>query len=230
MRLRLRWWTGVLGTLALLAVVLVGVPAFHEPMLRTAGWALVVSDRFTTADVIVIALDAGGAGALEAADLVEAGISTQVAVFADPPSGEDHEFVRRGLPYEDEAARQTRQLMMLGVRNVVRIPRTDAGTQGEGQALPPWCDEHQFRSIVVVATADHSRRLRRVLERAMKDHPTTFAVRPSRYSRFDPDRWWETRGGIRTGIVELQKLALDVVMHPISFPLQRSKHRNVDAV
>ena len=217
MSLRWRPWAQVAATLALVATVVIGVPAIHQPMLRVPGWALVVSDRVTTADVIVIAVNAGGAGVLEAADLVQAGVSTQVAIFSDPPSDEDHEFVRRGLPYEDEAARQTRQLMMLGVRNVMRIPRTDAGTQGEGQALPHWCDEHQFRSIVVVATADHSRRLRRVLDRAMSGHPTSFAIRPSRYSSFDPDRWWKTRRGIRIGIVELQKLTLDVVLHPISF-------------
>jgi hypothetical protein len=41
-------------------------------------------------------------------------------------------------------------------------------------------------------------------------------VRPARYSQFDPDGWWDTRGGLRTGIVEIQKLVLDVVRHPIS--------------
>ena len=162
-------------------------------------------------------LTSGGAGALEAADLVQSGIATRVAVFADPPSGEDHEFIRRGLPYEDASARQIRQLRWLGVTDVVQIPRTDAGTEGEGQVLPPWCDQHQFRSIVFVAARDHSRRLRRVLDRVMKGHPTRVTVQPARYSSFDPDRWWETRGGVRTEIVELQKLVLDVVLHPLSF-------------
>jgi hypothetical protein len=38
-----------------------------------------------------------------------------------------------------------------------------------------------------------------------------------RYSSFDPDLWWKTRSGVRTEIVELQKLVLEVVLHPISF-------------
>jgi uncharacterized SAM-binding protein YcdF (DUF218 family) len=122
-----------------------------------------------------------------------------------------------GLPYEDGAARQIRQLKWLGVTDVVQIPRTDVGTEGEAQVLPPWCDQHQFQSIVLVAARDHSRRLRRVLDRAMKGHPTRVTVRPARYSNFDPDRWWETRGGVRTEIVALQKLVLDVVLHPMSF-------------
>jgi hypothetical protein len=197
------------------AAVIVGLPAAREPILRAVGWGLVVKESLAPADTIVVALDAGGAGVLEAADLVRSGIATRVAVFADPPSGVDHEFIRRGLPYEDQAARQIRQLGMLGVRDIVRIPRTAAGTDGEGQVLPVWCDQHQFGSIVIVTTTDHSRRLRRVLDRSMKGHSTRVAIQPSRYSDFDPDRWWETRSGMRTAIIELQKLLLDIVLHPV---------------
>ena len=210
-------WAPILVVVALAAATIVAVPSVREPVLRAAGWALVVNEPVAPADIIVVSLDSGGAGALEAADLVQSGIATRVAVFTDPPSGEDHEFIRRGLPYEDAGARQIRQLRWLGVTDVVQIPRTDVGTEGEGQVLPPWCDQHQFRSIVFVAARDHSRRLRRVLDRVMKGHPTRVTVQPARYSSFDPDRWWETRDGIRTEIVELQKLVLDVVLHPISF-------------
>ena len=51
----------------------------------------------------------------------------------------------------------------------------------------------------------------------MKGHPTRVTIQPARYSSFDPDRWWETRGGVRTEIIELQKLVFDVVLHPMSF-------------
>jgi hypothetical protein len=51
----------------------------------------------------------------------------------------------------------------------------------------------------------------------MKGHATRVTVQLARYSVFDPDRWWETRGGIRTEIFELQKLVFDAVLHPTSF-------------
>ena len=214
---RPRWGSIPLIVLALVAAAIVAVVSVRKPVLRAAGWALVVDEPVAPADIIVMSLDSGGAGALEAADLVQRGIATRVAVFADPPSGEDLEFIRRDLPYEDASARQIRQLRWLGVTDVVQIPRTDAGTEGEGQVLPPWCDLHEFRSMVFVVARDHSRRIRRVLNRVMKGHPTRITVQPARYSSFDPDRWWETRSGIRTEIVELQKLVLDVVLHPMSF-------------
>jgi hypothetical protein len=202
---------------ALAAAIIVAVPFVREPILRVTGWALVVNEPIAPSDVIVVSLDSGGAGALEAADLVKDGIATRVAVFSDPPSGEDYEFIRRGLPYEDAGARQIRQLRELGLTDIMQIPRTDVGTQGEGEVLPPWCDQHQFRSIVFVAARDHSRRIQLVLDRVMKGHATRVIVQPARYSSFDPDRWWKTRDGIRTEIVEFQKLVLEAVLHPVSF-------------
>jgi len=213
---RLRWGA-MLIVVALAAAAILAAPSVREPVLRAAGRVLVINEPVTPADIIVLAPDSSGAGALQAADLVHGGIATRVAVFTDPPSGEDLEFIRRGLPYEDLAARQIRQLGWLGVTDVVKIPRDEAGTGGEGQVLAPWCDQQQLRSVVFVASRDHSRRIRRVLNRDMKGHPTRVTVQAERYSSFDPDRWWETRTGIRTEIIELEKLVLDVVLHPISF-------------
>jgi len=87
-------WAPILVVVAVAAATIVAVPSVREPVLRAAGWALVVSEPIAPADVIVVSLASGGAGALEAADLVEGGIATRVAVFTDPPSGEDHEFIR----------------------------------------------------------------------------------------------------------------------------------------
>src|SRR5690606_119690 len=120
-----------------------------------------------------------------------------------------------GLPYESTGARQMRQLRSLGVKTVLQIPITGSGTEGAGQALPTWSSQNSIRSMIFVAARDHTRRVRRVLDRNMKGHPTRIAIRPSRYSNFNPDRWWETRRDFRTAVFELQKLALDFVLHPM---------------
>jgi len=202
----------VLG-LALLSAV--AIRPLRESGLRAAGWALVVNEPLAPADIIILSVDSGPAGALEAADLVQEGISKRVAVFTDPPSEDDREFIRRGLPYDNEGTRQIHRLKLLGLMDVVEIS-TVSGTENEGEVLPAWCEEHRFRSVVFVAARDHSRRLRRVLDRAMAGHQTRVMVRAAHYSRFDPDQWWETRLGVRIEIVELEKLLLDVVLHPLS--------------
>jgi predicted protein tyrosine phosphatase len=218
MRARVQRWIRILAVVVLSSCIAIGVPAIRSHILRSAGWALVLRQPpAKSADIIVVAVDADGAGTLEAADLVRNGVSKRVAVFADPPSPiVDREFLRRGIPYEDAAAVSTRQLRSLGIDNLEQIARTVAGSEEEGDVLPAWCDQHQYRSVVVVTTSDHSRRLARVLRRSMKGHQTSVTVQPSNYSAFDPDRWWLTRGGTRTEIFELEKLLLDLVRHPFS--------------
>ena len=208
---------GMVLVVVLLGAACIGIYAIRRPILRAAGWALVVNERAEAADVIVVAVNADGAGVLEAADLVHSGVATRVAVFADPPDSiVEREFVRRGIPYEDAAARSVRQLRALGVDTIDLIPTFVAGSEDEGPVLADWCDQHRFRSVVVVSTSDHSRRLRRLLHRSMKGHQTRVSVRSARYLVFDPDRWWRSHGEIRTELEELEKLLLDVVRHPIS--------------
>src|SRR5258707_12230139 len=85
--------------LAAVAAGTVAVPSVRQPVLRAAGWALVVTEPVAPADAIVVSPDSGGAGALEAADLVLTGIAAPVGGFTCPPSGADHQFIRRGLPH-----------------------------------------------------------------------------------------------------------------------------------
>ena len=205
----------VVAAIAITGVILATIFVGRHSLLRAAGWMLVADDPIRPADAIVIAVDAGGAGVLEAADLVHAGISRRVALLTDPADGVEREFERRGIPNESGAVRQTRQLKALGVDDVDLIPREVVGTEDEGTVLPIWCQARNVHSIVVVSGADHTRRLRRVLRRAMKGSATAVMVRRSRYSEFDPDCWWRKRSDLRVGIIELEKLFLDVVRHPL---------------
>src|SRR3954470_7615538 len=83
---RPKWASIVAVVVTLAAAVLVAVPPIRQSVLRAAGWALVSNEPVAPADIIVLSLASGGAGALEAADLVKDGIATRVAVFTDPPS------------------------------------------------------------------------------------------------------------------------------------------------
>lgn len=206
---------GMLSVIVLLSST-VSISGIRRPILRTAGWVLVINDPVEVADVIVLAYNDDFAGMLEAADLVRSGVATPVAIFADPPDRVDREFIRRGVPYEDTAARAVRELKALGVSTIEEIPNTVHGTEDIGRVLPDWCDQQGWGTVLVVSASDHSRRLRRMLHRAMKGHHARVIVRSARYSVFDPDRWWESHDGIRTEFVEFEKLLLDAVRHPIS--------------
>ena len=207
------WLVFALASIACLIIM----PEARHAMLGAAGCLLVADDRVEHADVIVIAIDSDGAGALETADLVHSGVASQVAVFVDSSDATvENEFARRGVADEGSTSQLIRQLKALGIDTVERVPGYVAGTEDEGPVLAKWCDQRKFHSALVVSTADHSRRLRRMLHRSMKGHPTAVSVRSARHSAFKPEHWWESHGGIRTEIEETEKLLLDFFRHPIS--------------
>jgi len=214
MSLRSRW--ARLLAVVVLAGVVAGIPAVRTSFLRAAGRALVVDEPIAPADVIVLPKWAGAAGAIDASDLVRDRIASLVAVLPEPPKPAEQELVRRGVPYLDENLDLIHLLHALGVANVELIPEPAAGTEAEGPVLLAWCTRRQFRSIIVISSPDHSRRVRRVLHRSLDGPPTKVTIRSARYSAFAPESWWITRDGARTGILELQKLLLDVLRHPIS--------------
>jgi len=209
--------TRIFVVAALAAAIVFGIPGLRVQALSAAGRALVESDPTTPADIIVITIDSGRAGVLEAADLIREGVSSRVALFAAPPSQVDREFIRRGVvPYLDVEAVHEQLLHSLGIRDVERIARPVSGTEDEGEVLPGWCDQRGFRTVLLISAPDHSRRMHRALTRAMRGHPTRVLVRPSRYSDFNPNNWWLTRNGTRTEITEIQKLLLDMLRHPFA--------------
>jgi uncharacterized SAM-binding protein YcdF (DUF218 family) len=213
LRPAVRLSVGLLSIVALLTVITASVPALRHSLLRSAGWALVAEDPPAKADIIVISTDALGAGILEAADLVHAGFATRIAVFDRPQSRMSREFARRGVQPLDLKNVSIQLLHGLGITDIVVIPPV-VGTVDEGAVLQRWCAANSIHSMLFVSVADHSRRTRRVLDRALNRRGVRVMVRYARYSEFDPDSWWQTRGGQRIQAVESQKLLMDILGHP----------------
>lgn len=212
------WKKHALAVLGLVLVVTcaVIVTPLRTAVLRSMGSFLVAAPHSQQADVIVLSVDSDGAGVLEAVDLLHEHVSDRVALFADPPDTVDREFLRRGVPYNNAAAVSVRQLHDLGIDAVEVIPRSVAGTDDESRDLGTWCAERGYRRVVFVSTIDHSRRTARILARATRGRDLEVTVRGSRYSAFDPNAWWKSRTGVRTEIVESEKLLADILMHPFS--------------
>jgi len=206
----------VLAAVFVLAVGIALAVLYRDPLLRGAGRTLIAEDPLSRADAIVLTLDVGAAGVLEASDLVRAGFATRVAVFADAPTAVDTEFARRGFKVEGNSAIWLRILRNLGVSERERIQVAQNGTHAESEVLPRWCGDNGVHAVIVVTSPDHSRRVRRTLRRTMAGQPVQVMVRPARFSAFDPDQWWLTQDGLRIGLVEGEKLIVDFIRHPLS--------------
>lgn len=192
------------------------VPAIRDPVLRAAGHALVSEDTLAPADIIVLAPDVGEAGVLEAADLIAQGWSQRVAILAPPLPPLADEFERRKVAYTDEGMHYLRLLYMLGVDQAALVRMATGGTSEAGRFLPGWSAQRRVRTILLITSTDHSRRMQRVMRRHFSNSSVRVSVRRARYSAFAPERWWKNRGTLRTGLIELEKLAVDVVGHPFS--------------
>jgi hypothetical protein len=215
MRLR-RYTVALAGTVLAVMCVAVFVTPVRISMLRAMGKFLVETGRVQHVDVIVLSVDSDGAGVLEATDLVHQHLADRIALFADPPDAADREFQRRGVSYHNAAVVSVTQLHELGIDGVEVIPRAVAGTEDESREVAAWCAERGYGAVIFVSALDHSRRTARVLGRATRGHGIRVVVRGSHYSEFDPDAWWKSRTGIRTEIIESEKLLADMLLHPFS--------------
>jgi hypothetical protein len=205
---RARW---VLG----LALIVELAFLLRVPLLRASGGALVAQDQLASADLVIVPEWSGNPGALEAVDLVRSGNARGVAVLLAPSGRADYELDRRGINAAEFHDWLKGVISALGVP-VQNIPSPASGTEAEAVLLLTWCTRNGIRSIIVVTSTDHSRRVRRVLRRTLAAGGIRIVVRAARYSEFDPDAWWKSRDGVRTEIVELEKLALDIVRHPFN--------------
>jgi hypothetical protein len=208
-----RWTLVLLGSLVVAIGTVAGVPVWRHSLLRAAGWALVAQDAPAKADIVVVSSDSLGAGMLEAADLVKAGFASRVAIFHRKETALQKELVRRDAPRYDLEGFSIQVLRSQGVTDIVVLPEV-VGTVDEGQVLQRWCAANFIRSLLFISVTDHSRRTRRVLDRALGQHGVKVMVRYTRWSPFDPDSWWQTRDGQRTQITESEKLLVDILRHP----------------
>jgi hypothetical protein len=207
-------WAPILVCVGACCAIAIGtVPVLRTSVLRAAGHALVAEDAPAKADVIVISVDALSAGILEADDLVKAGYVTRVAIFARSQTPMQREFIRRGVQPLDLTAVSLRLLRSLGVTHIELIPAV-VGTVDEGKVLQHWCTANSIHSLMFISTPDHSRRTRRVLNRALDPQGVRVMVRYARFAEFNPDNWWLSRSGQRTEITESEKLLLDLLRYP----------------
>jgi hypothetical protein len=202
----------LLGIVIVVAATLL-IPSTRHWLLRSAGRALVAEDTPAKADIIVISNDSQSAGILEADDLVHAGYASRVAIFDRPVIKAARELARRGASPVNQTTTSLQLLHELGIDAVKVLPPV-AGTVDEGRVLRQWCAEHSIHSVLFVSLPDHSRRTRRVLNRALGQQGVEVSVRYTRFSEFDPDSWWSSRGGQRVQAIETEKLLADYLLHP----------------
>jgi uncharacterized SAM-binding protein YcdF (DUF218 family) len=199
--------------LVVAAVAIAAIPSVRAAVFERTGQVLAAADAPGPADLLTMDVESGFAGVLKIADLYREQ-PAMVALLVPHPTAIDVALAERGV----KLPRVMRDaLLQLGVRDdaIVEIPAGEGGTTETTAALADWARAHATRRVLVVVGPSHCRRYRRALLRVWPDAAPAPRVVITPYALFHERDWWQSRTTLREGLVELEKLALDYVSHPI---------------
>lgn len=172
------------------------------------GVFLAREDPIEKADAIFVLAGTSMRRQLEGADLYLAGFSPRIVLSRETPERGLQELRARGIALDDDVARVRDVFLRLGIpADAILTPdRIHDSTAAEAVTLRELVQAHAWRRVIVVTSRYHLRRAGYALRRELRGSPAEVLMHPTRYERFEPERWWRRRSDIREIIPEVPKL------------------------
>lgn len=180
----------------LFVVALCAVVYFaRHPIMRYAAESWVVNDPAAHADAILLLGDDNfyADRATRATELFRQGVAPEIVASGRrlrPNAGIsellEHDLIERGVPKE----------------HILRLAHDADGTREEAVALEKLVEDHKWKSIVVVTSNYHTRRVRYIFQGVFPPS-VAVTVASAHDGDFEPDRWWEKRKSIKLFAREL---------------------------
>jgi len=206
----------IAGGVALVVVVAAAaVPPVRRGVLQRVGRHLTSSDQPAAADFIAMDYESGLAGALKVADLHREQPRAVVGLLVPRQTALDEALRSRRIKLAPDVMVDVLEQLGIARYSIAPIPAEEGGTTETAAALAGWSRANPSSRVLVVVGPSHGRRFRRALLRAWPDgHPAPRVV-ITQYALFRGDDWWASRTTLREGLVEIEKLLLDYVAHPL---------------
>ncbi|MBZ5702294.1 MAG: YdcF family protein [Acidobacteriia bacterium] len=194
------WTLLVIGVLAFLFLL-----AATAALYRAGRW-LLVQDPLQKAAAIAVLSGRMPLRAEEAAALYRDGWAPQVWITHAPEPGRELQIL--GIDFVGEDFYSVRVLLRLGVpADAIRVlPSGAVNTAAELDLLAKQLEQSGGRSLIVVTSKSHTRRVR-TLWRMLAKPGQSLIVRPAADDPFDPAHWWRTSGDALEVVRELLGLA-----------------------
>jgi len=181
---------------------------FHAPILIQLGKYLVVQHPLDKSDLIVCLAGGDVERGLASADLFMRGLAPRVFIAREPiPDGLEM-LKQKGIAYPESIDRTAMILKELGVPEsaVIRSEQPVESTFEEAERVGAVLLDNKYRSLILVTSPTHSRRVWLTFRKAIPDKEVRITVMPAPYSKFRAEDWWKTRRYVRKVIMEYQKM------------------------
>jgi len=193
----------------LISVVLVVflLVLLHDKYLPFFGNYLIADDRISNSDAIFVFGGSIPNRIIEAVGLYWQGYS-RLIIISKYPEPEGYEYLKSlGISYPEGHEINKNIAVEMGVpeNNVVILPDRAGSTFEELVQLNGYLNEHNLKSIILVSSKSHTRRISIIFSEISGGKFKT-STRFARHDSYDPDHWWKDRNSLRQTIFEYQKL------------------------
>ncbi len=179
------------GTKVFLGLILCLVVVYVEryPLMSLAAKWWIVDDPVVKSDVVVVLGGGLDSRPSFAADLYRRGLAGIILVsdVRDGPA------VQKGvIPRETEIAISLLEKEGVPASAIQTFGSHVNSTRDEAQGVLAWLEQHPVHRILVPTDPFHTRRVKWLFSRTLKDRQVDVGVSSIPTSRYDPQKWWAT--------------------------------------
>jgi uncharacterized SAM-binding protein YcdF (DUF218 family) len=171
------------------------------------GHVLHREDPLAQADVIFVLGGSRLDRVAEAGDLFREGWAPKILLSRQMLEGAEIVLRERGLHVPTETANHRLVLGQMGVpQDAIEETVEQLTTAGESAQLRALAQANRWSRVIVVTSRLHTARASLAMHRRLDDIGVHVIMRATRYDGTNVDRWWASRGGLRFGLLEAQKM------------------------
>lgn len=177
---------------------------------RVAGSFLVKNAEIVNAHPTLILMGSIADRVLQTADLYKNGSSTEILIVNNIQYGSQY-LAQYDVHIPNGAELSKRALTQLSIPDslITIIPGRAASTRAEAQITANYLKQNlQIDTLIIVSSAAHMRRAIMIFEDTFDDHNlnVTLLSAPSKYSGFNPKKWWTDRESAKQVFMEYVKI------------------------
>jgi uncharacterized SAM-binding protein YcdF (DUF218 family) len=178
---------------------------------RRSGLWLLKENVPMHADAMVVLMGSFPERVLQAVDLYKEGKADRI-IMVEEYMGPFRQLEDRGVEIVSNSEQAVTSLATLGVPadSIILLPGDARSTLDEAGAVGRYISvSHETDTLLLVSSSAHTRRAWMIFNKALgtRHNALCIGVSPSKYSGFNPDRWWRRKEDIQTVITEYLKIA-----------------------